>query len=80
MHCDDLAARLTDFLEGQLDSETEAEAIEHLASCKHCEVVLAETREVTRLAHDHGRVDLGDAARQRIFGDLASRLRSADQD
>jgi len=76
MQCDELAERLTDFLEGDLDPETEEEAIEHLATCDHCEVVLSKTREVTKLAHDHGRVTIGEADRDRLFDGIASRLRS----
>lgn len=74
MNCDDLAARLTEFLEGELEPEVEQEAVEHLATCGQCEMVLAETREVTRLAHEHGRPVLGDSDRRRMFDEIANRL------
>jgi len=80
MRCEDLAAMLTEFFEGELDTDTEEDAIEHLATCDHCELVLAETREVTRLAHDHGRATLDDAGRERMFENLASRIRASDHD
>ncbi len=80
MRCEDLAEKLTEFLEGELEPELEEEAIEHLATCNHCEVVLAETREVTRLAHDHGRAVVGAVDRERMFDEIASRLRSSDTD
>ncbi len=80
MRCEDLAERLTEFLEGELGPELEEEAIEHLATCSHCEVVLAETREVARLAHDHGRAVVGTADRRRMFDEIASRLKSSDTD
>jgi len=79
MQCDDLAARLTEFLDGELESAAEAEAIEHLATCRHCEVVLAETREVAKLAHDHGRPALDELDRKRMLEGIAHRL-SDDQD
>ena len=56
MDCQTLADNLTDFLEGDLPESDEIAALEHLSSCNACEVVLAETRSVLQLAHDHGRV------------------------
>jgi anti-sigma factor RsiW len=58
MNCVELAANLTDFLDGVLDIEAEAAALEHLATCESCESVLAQTRAVISLAGRHGRVDL----------------------
>ncbi len=80
MRCDELAERLTDFLEGDLDPQTEEAAIEHLATCNHCEVVLAETREVTNLAHDYGRIAIEEADRDRLFDGITSRLKSHQPD
>jgi len=74
MQCEDLAAMLTEFLEGELDHDTEEEAIEHLASCNHCELVLAETREVTRLARDHGRAVIEDSAKRRLLDGIVGRI------
>jgi len=42
MQCESLAEQLTDLMEGLLDEQTEAAALEHLASCSSCEQVLAE--------------------------------------
>jgi len=80
MRCEDLAERLTDFLEGELEPEIEEQAIEHLATCDRCEVVLAETREVTRLAHDHGRVVVDEADRARMLGAIKSRFKTSGSD
>jgi len=80
MRCEDLAERLTDFLEGELEPEIEEQAIEHLATCDRCEVVLAETREVTRLAHDHGRVIVDEADRTRMFGAIRTRIDKGGSD
>ena len=74
MECSDVADRLTDLLEGDIDSETEAAALEHLATCEQCEQVLAETRDVMSLAQEYGRAALSDEDRARMFGALTERL------
>lgn len=79
MHCEDLEERLTDLLEGDLEPELEAAALEHLATCDRCERVLAETRDVMRLAQEHGRPVLAETDRSRMLGAIAAELeRSAD--
>lgn len=77
MRCEDLAARLTDFLEGDLDPETELAAAEHLASCERCETVLRETRSVVALMADVGRTRLTDAERVTVLGRVHRRLDAA---
>lgn len=67
MNCQTLAAHLTDFLEGDLSPDEESAALEHLSTCNACEIVLAETRSVTQLAHDHGRVPLTNDDRSRML-------------
>ena len=68
MECADLAANLTEFLEGELDAEMEAAALEHLSSCEQCELVLAQTRTVVDLSGRHGRVVLEPVAPAEVFG------------
>ncbi len=58
MDCAELESNLTDFLDGVLDSASEAAAIEHLATCAQCAAVLGQTRSVISLANQHGRVTL----------------------
>ena len=67
MECAELQANLTDFLEGLLDAASEAAALEHLATCERCEAVLAETRSVIDLAHQHGRTELAAEERDRLW-------------
>lgn len=75
MECEELAEKLTDMMEGDLPESEEAAAIEHLASCKRCEAVLAETDHVVALAKDHGRVELTDEDKDRMRSTL---LRSVE--
>ncbi len=70
MKCGDLAEKLTDLMEGDLEEAEEAAALEHLATCQACETVLAETRDVTELARDHGRVLLSEGDQDRLLSRL----------
>jgi predicted anti-sigma-YlaC factor YlaD len=74
VQCEDLAEMLTDLLEGDVDDDQEAAALAHLASCKSCEQVLAETRDVIDLAHAHGRATLDPDDRERIFREINARI------
>ena len=74
MDCAELEANLTDFLDGVLDTEAETAALEHLATCEHCESVLDQTRSVISLANHHGRVALTSDERD----DLLHRILSDD--
>jgi len=77
MQCSELAAKLTDFIDGSLDPAEEAAAIEHLATCGECEAVLAGTRSVVALASEHAKVDLSSDERTRV---LSKVLAAAGQD
>lgn len=68
MTCDELAAQLTEFLEGALTDDVAAAALEHLATCASCERVLGETRQVMSLGSHHGRVRLDDGERSALLG------------
>jgi predicted anti-sigma-YlaC factor YlaD len=67
MDCQTLFEHLTDLLEGSLTPEKEEMALEHLASCPRCEVVLDQTREVSRLVAAHGRTVLGGDSRKKLL-------------
>lgn len=74
VECEDLAEMLTDLLEGDVNDDDEAAALEHLASCKSCEQVLGGTRDVIDLAREHGRVTLDPYDRERIFRELNAKI------
>ena len=67
MECSELAEQLTEFLEGDLDADVEAAALDHLATCSSCETVLAETQDVIGLARNHGRVTLSETNRAQLW-------------
>lgn len=72
MRCEELAERVTDLLEGELGAAEETAALEHLATCERCEEVLTATREAVRVVHEHGRVELDERSRARIFDAIVS--------
>lgn len=67
MECHELEANLTEFLEGELNPQAEQAAVEHLATCQHCETVLAETKAVVATAAKFGGQKLDPKARERLF-------------
>ena len=67
MDCTEMAERLTDLMEGDLEADVEAAALEHLATCSACETVLSETQDVVSLARNHGRPDLSKDSRSRLW-------------
>jgi anti-sigma factor RsiW len=75
-----MAAGLTEFLEGDLDPETEAAAVEHLATCEHCEIVLADTREVMDLARRHGRETVSPEDRERLRASILDEIHADTDD
>lgn len=77
MECSEVAERLTDLMEGDLSEEEEAAALAHLASCPSCEAVLAETRDVERLARDHGRVELTAEDRERMLSSVVNAVKDS---
>ncbi|MGD9793235.1 MAG: hypothetical protein AB7V43_07115 [Acidimicrobiia bacterium] len=77
MECADLAAHLTEFLEGDLDDDMEAAALDHLASCEQCEVVLAQTRMVIDLSGRHGRAVLERSERDALLRRILDATRNS---
>ena len=78
MDCAELAAHLVEFLEGELDPDSEAAALDHVASCEQCEIVLAQTRSVIDLTRRHGRVTLEPHERHQLLGRIMADERADD--
>lgn len=71
MTCDELAAHLTEFIEGTLPDGVVADAIEHLATCPACEGVLGETRSTMSAGRRYGRARLDDEQRAALLDRIA---------
>ncbi len=74
MQCHELEANLTSFLEGELDQDTEAEALKHLATCSHCETVLSETRSVIAASAEFGQERMSQSAHKRLLNSVLDQL------
>ena len=72
MNCSELADRLTDLLEGDLNEDDEAAALEHLATCSACETVLAGTQQVVALVKDHGQIALSSTQQEALWNRVLS--------
>ena len=57
MRCRDFVEQVTDYLDGAVDGDARTRIEQHLAACGDCARVLAQWREVIRLA---GRLGEGD--------------------
>ncbi len=74
LRCVDLEPLLTDFLEGDLSPEVEAEALEHVASCPACDLYLAEYTETIELISEWGGEVLPAETTERILAAVFERL------
>ena len=69
MNCTDFLAKLTDYFDGQIESELLQEVKEHLGTCHHCEVVVDTTRKTIAVYQEQQPYDFPE--------DVQTRLRSA---
>jgi len=69
VNCTDFLAKLTDYFDGQIDSDLLAEVKQHLCTCHHCEVVVDTTRKTIDVYRSHQPYDLPE--------ELSGRLRAA---
>lgn len=76
MRCDEVFDNLTDLLDGALDPEVEAAALEHLATCERCEVTFSETRALVELAADERPVGLDPSERSSLLDRIVDQVRA----
>jgi predicted anti-sigma-YlaC factor YlaD len=66
MTCDELDALLPEFLDGHITDEQRDAALEHLATCDTCRLIVDDLETVNRLYEDHGRLHMAPESRERI--------------
>lgn len=66
MTCDELDALLPDLLDGQVTDVQRDAALEHLATCDSCRIIVSDLERVGRLYREHGRLHVTAEARERI--------------
>ena len=72
-----MLGNLSDYIDGELQSELCAEIERHIAECGNCRVVVDTLKQTVMLYREHGREELPDDARSRLYAVL--HLRSAHE-
>jgi anti-sigma factor RsiW len=73
MTCTDFLAKLTDFFDGNVPPKLMAEVEQHIAECKHCEVVLDSTTKTINIYRDHELFDFPPELQQRMEASIMAR-------
>ena len=74
--CRDLAARLSEYLDGSLDSGLVAHVERHLEVCEDCSRCAGEIRATIRLIRERGRIRITAEEKQRLRERLWAKLQS----
>lgn len=64
--CETLEGLLPEFMDGDLPEDVLADALDHVATCDSCRIVVDELHKVGELYREHGRLQLPDETRKRI--------------
>jgi len=74
MNCQELISYLSDYIDRNLSEELQAEAQQHLATCRNCHVVLDTTRQTIYLYKQTGRQAIPGEHRAQLFARLQQTL------
>jgi anti-sigma factor (TIGR02949 family) len=74
MTCDEVLARLSDYLDGTLDGATAEGLREHMATCGNCRIVLDTTHSTIALLRRAATPALPERSRQRLLQQLRQRF------
>jgi anti-sigma factor RsiW len=73
MTCTDFLAKLTDYFDGRVPPQLMVEVEAHIASCKHCEVVLDSTTKTINIYRDHELYDFPPDLRSKLHAAIMDR-------
>lgn len=76
MSCQDFLARVSDFIDGDLDGEGRRAVSDHARSCLHCAAILDSTRRTVRLAGDVQLFPIPPQVADRLHARIAAALRA----
>ena len=65
MTCTDFLAKMTDYFDGEVESQLLGEIRAHLGECHHCEVLVDTTRQTIQIYKDHQLYELTEEAREK---------------
>ena len=77
MTCSDFLKELTDYLDGAMDAQTQAELEDHLQWCHNCYVVCNTTKMTIEIYRDSHLYELPEALRDRLRTAILSKCQSA---
>jgi len=64
--CRDIAKELSEYLDGELDSETCAEIEAHMAGCKNCRLMIDTMRRTVTLCREGVEEELPDSLKNKL--------------
>lgn len=76
MKCSEFLKELTDYLDGDIDRQTQAELEEHLHWCHNCYVVCNTTKMTIEIYRDSKLYELPDDLRDRLRGAIMKKCKS----
>ncbi|HTD95449.1 MAG TPA: zf-HC2 domain-containing protein [Edaphobacter sp.] len=73
MTCTDFLSQLTDYFDGQISPELQAEVKAHTETCSHCEVVLDTTSKTISVYRDHEVYEVSPEFRERLHAAIMAK-------
>jgi predicted anti-sigma-YlaC factor YlaD len=70
MFCREMLGSLSEYLDGELESQLCAEIERHISECGNCRVVVDTLRKTVTLYRDHGHEEVPQDARERLYAVL----------
>jgi anti-sigma factor (TIGR02949 family) len=70
MFCREMLGSLSEYLDGELESQLCAEIERHIAECGNCRVVVDTLRKTVTLYREHGHEEVPQDARERLYAVL----------
>ncbi|PKO12154.1 MAG: anti-sigma factor [Chloroflexi bacterium HGW-Chloroflexi-10] len=70
-HCKDLLASLSDYVDGELNSDLCSDLEKHLSECENCRVVVNTMKKTIEIYHHHAHTEAAPVdVKQRLFTKL----------
>jgi anti-sigma factor RsiW len=75
MTCKEFLAQLTDYFDGKLAADLEAEVRTHMGKCGHCEVVVNTTRKTIEVYRNNEVYEISPSLRERLCAAIMSKCK-----
>ena len=77
--CVEVWRHISDYLEGEVDSDLRASMASHFKDCAHCSAILDGTRNVVKLVGDGKAFEIPASASQKFYRKLNDHLASRER-